>query len=373
MRWFQSGKPVSKVKPAVPPEERPSDAPTPAQPKTPDGAGDAAALTPVVATEPIPESILHARAQATRFLADVYRTATHRAGASARFRIDPAEANRVGLSLVECVREPYWLKNGNFPPVLAQRDYPILHPVGTALLAVRIGKELRYEEEDLINLGVASLFQNIGQYLLPRDLFLKEGELTESERKQINEHPKTGYETLRRFGFEAKVFVTVLQHHERWDGSGYPDGRRRNDIFRFARVVAVADTYHALISARPWRPAMMAPEALEFVVGFGDELFELSLAQTILKVVPSYEVGTKVRLSTGEVGFVVDSNLGVQNRPLVRITTNAHGQALPGPFDLDLSASENLSKLVVEVLAGAVKEKWACEHENEGRCHRSIR
>ena len=122
-----------------------------------------------------------------------------------------------------------------------------------------------------------------------------------------------------------------------------------DEISFFARIIALADTYHALLSKRPHRAALKPHEAVEFIVAYSGESFDPELTQIFARRTPQYPAGLVVRLSTGEVGIVSNPNAGHIARPVVRICYE-DGNAVQEPYDLNLSERECMTKLIVEVL-----------------------
>ena len=231
------------------------------------------------------------------------------------------------------------------------RDYEAQHPINVAVLSYITGRALGLNSQALEDLLQAALLQNIGYVFLPPDLIDREGELTPSELEKMRAHPEKGYQLLKATkGLNASVMATVYQHHERWDGSGYPLGLAGDRIYPLARILAVADTYDALISERPYRRAYMPHEAIEYVMGFGGEQFDYYVVDAFTRNTPSYNVGTRVRLNSGDEGFVVKSNRGLVARPKVRVFWTEDGRELPKPYEIDLSLPQNQSKLVVAVV-----------------------
>lgn len=138
------------------------------------------------------------------------------------------------------------------------------HSLRVAELSVAMGSALRLEEEALFSLRVGGLLHDVGKLGVSAAILDKPGRLTAEEFEQIKEHPAAGARILQAFdqSHMGDVYDIVLHHHERLDGSGYPDGLRGSEISLAARIVAVADVYDALISLRPYRGAMPHAEAV---------------------------------------------------------------------------------------------------------------
>ena len=143
------------------------------------------------------------------------------------------------------------------------------------------------------------------------------------------------------------VVEAVEQHHERWDGSGFPARLKGEDICHFAHIIAIADTYYELVSLRPDREPYMPHEAAEFIIAYSGALFDPELVKLFTRLVPLYPTGTTVKLNSDEVGIISDSNVGHLARPIVRVC--AMGRSLRKPYDINLSEPKYQDRLVVEV------------------------
>lgn len=147
-----------------------------------------------------------------------------------------------------------------FPGVLnlmlgLKDGYTSQHTRQVAEFAVAIGKELGLSEQQLGELECAALLHDIGKAGVPDVILKKPGALSEGEWAAIKLHPVIGAEVAAEAGFAPVITQAIRQHHERLDGSGYPDRLRDEAIGLYARIIAVADTYHAMTSDRPYRPA----------------------------------------------------------------------------------------------------------------------
>jgi HD-GYP domain-containing protein (c-di-GMP phosphodiesterase class II) len=130
-------------------------------------------------------------------------------------------------------------------------------------IAVAMGRELGWPEEQLHGLRVAALVHDIGKISIPAEILTKPGKLNAAERAMINMHPETGYFILKDIPFVWPIAEIVRQHHEKLDGSGYPLGLRGNAILPEARVLAVADIVEAMTAYRPYRPGIALDTVLK--------------------------------------------------------------------------------------------------------------
>jgi putative nucleotidyltransferase with HDIG domain len=145
----------------------------------------------------------------------------------------------------------------------SQRDpYTAIHQERVAKLACAIAQELGLSQDMTEGLQTAALLHDIGKISVPSEILGKPGTLSEIEMGIVRSHPAVGYELLEHVPFRHPVALTVLQHHERMDGSGYPDGLLGDELLFEARILAVADVLEAMSSHRPYRPSLGLGAAL---------------------------------------------------------------------------------------------------------------
>jgi putative nucleotidyltransferase with HDIG domain len=147
----------------------------------------------------------------------------------------------------------------------AKSSFTFRHSERVAALAVRLGDALGLEEGDLVELRRAALLHDIGKLALPNRILDHPGELTGGDLERVREHPRHTARILRRVPVLSPVAATAAAHHERLDGSGYPDGLHGDMLDRPTRILAVADVFDALTSDRPYRPALEPGLALTIV------------------------------------------------------------------------------------------------------------
>ena len=211
------------------------------------------------------------------------------------------------------------------------RDYNFVHPVKVASLSILIAKATGLNDREIKQLGMASLFQNIGYVLLPQGILEKPGFLNSAEMKAVQRHPVYGSQILARYTEIGPEAVNiVLQHHERWNGSGYPFGLRGNGISQPASILGITDVCFALASKRPHREEFLpafaiehsivsSQDAIEYVYAYSGELFSPELVKAFTRIVPIYPAGTMVKLNDGRIGIVSESNPECVRRPKLRI------------------------------------------------------
>ena len=211
-------------------------------------------------------------------------------------------------------------------------------------------------DDRLATLGVGLLLHDIGKLAVPPDILQKPGKLTEDEWKAMRAHPMLGVQILKGADDVSPLARAVVRsHHERWNGTGYPDAMSGPEIHQFARIAAVADVFDALTSDRAYRKAVPTPEVYEYISTRAGQDFDPDVVNVFRSYVAPYPVGTTVRLSDGSAGIVQEVRPDAVTRPIVRVICGPDGAATPREFDLlnapDVHVVETNFELQVPVLA----------------------
>ncbi|MFO7866513.1 MAG: PAS domain S-box protein [Candidatus Aminicenantes bacterium] len=151
-------------------------------------------------------------------------------------------------------------------------------------LSVAIARELRLPREKTEAVSIAALIHDIGKVAIPSEILTKAGKLSKNEFDLIKEHPQIGYDILKDVDFPYPIAQIVRQHHERMNGSGYPQGEKGEDILLEARIISVADTAEAMSSHRPYRPALGIDAALEEIQKNRDILYDPKVADACIEL-----------------------------------------------------------------------------------------
>ncbi|MCL6448917.1 MAG: HD-GYP domain-containing protein [Armatimonadetes bacterium] len=224
----------------------------------------------------------------------------------------------------------------NLVDIRAIDDYTFGHCVNVCVLSLLTGITLGYNREKLLRLGMGAILHDIGKAAVPGEILNKAGRLTEEEFIIIKQHPEQGYRTVLKMpGISPASAQVVYQHHERYNGSGYPLGLKEREVHEFAYICGVADVFDALTADRVYRKACPVHEAYEMVAGSGNHLFDFRVVKAFLENIAAYPVGTWVRLSTGEIGLVTENRRGYPLYPRVRVFFDGSGSPVE-PFELSL-------------------------------------
>ncbi len=216
-------------------------------------------------------------------------------------------------------------------------EYTYTHSTNVAILSVILGKHLGLPQEELELLGIAGLFHDVGKARVPEQILNKPGKLTEREFQIMKAHTLEGYKVLSaEEDIHPEVLKGVLEHHERFDGGGYPRRISGKKIGRYSRILAVVDVYDALTSKRVYKPAVAPSKALGMLYTKRENEFHSAYVEGFIKCMGIYPVGSFVRLSGGEYGVVCEANPVEPLRPKVKIVFDAKLRSMP-PKLVDLN------------------------------------
>jgi len=173
----------------------------------------------------------------------------------------------------------------NISRLLDERDrYTAVHSTDVADLAVKVAQEMSLSQPDIESIEIAARVHDIGKVAVPDSILLKPGPLTEDEWLVMKRHPVVSAELIEGIEIYAKVANAVRHEHERWDGSGYPDGLKGEEIPLVSRVIAAADIYDALCTDRPYRSAFTSMEAAKMIREMSGTDIDPAVADALLRV-----------------------------------------------------------------------------------------
>lgn len=209
----------------------------------------------------------------------------------------------------------------------SHNTYTFAHSVNVSILGTMLGHRAGLNALRLQDLALGLILHDIGKMQVPVTILDKPGKLTESEFTLMKEHARSGYDALRGLmSLSAHAKIVVLQHHEKYDGSGYPKGLKGDDIHLNAQIGAIVDVYDALTSDRIYRKRFLPHEALEYMKSGDGSHFCPTLLRTFLDSVAPYPPGTLLKLSSGEIAIVAQVDMKAASRPIVKVIQDAEGQ-----------------------------------------------
>ena len=216
-------------------------------------------------------------------------------------------------------------------------SYELGRAMDTSILMITFGRFLQYPKERLEVLGLAGMLLDLGKTSLPDSVLRKKDMLTPDEYETVKAHVMHSVERVRgAAGLPRGVDEVILQHHERQDGSGYPGGLREDDISIDGAISAIADSFSALTSSRPYAEQASPSNALSLLHKLRGTLFHEALVEQFIQCIGIYPVGSAVELNTGEVAIVIAQNLVRRLQPRVMVILDADGKLIHPQKMLDL-------------------------------------
>lgn len=212
-------------------------------------------------------------------------------------------------------------------------DSVYAHCINVALISRMIGRWLHFEQHDLDTLTCCGLLHDIGKIMIPEEILNKPGKLTDDEFAMIKSHPKFGYEMLRNQNIDSRIKRSALMHHERYDGSGYPNGLTDELLSDYAMIVAIADVYDAMTAARAYRVPLSPFQVIANFEDDGFQKYHTKYIYVFLHRIASTYQNNRVLLSDGRACKIVMLNQNSLSRPIVQFDD---GECL------DLSAQREL-------------------------------
>jgi len=198
-------------------------------------------------------------------------------------------------------------------------DSTYAHCMNVALICRVMAGWLSLSEEDTEVLTLCGLLHDIGKIGISDSIVKKPGKLTDEEYDIIKGHSQKGYDILANQDIDERVKLTALQHHERCDGSGYPNSLQADEIIDFAKLVAIADVYDAMTSARVYRQGLCPFKVISIFEEEGLQKYDPQFILTFLERIGSSYINNNVRLSDGRIGEVVLINRNRLSRPTVKV------------------------------------------------------
>lgn len=224
-------------------------------------------------------------------------------------------------------------------------DYTFAHSVNVCILSIMTGMTLLYHDLKLKELGIGALLHDIGKTKIDKKILNKTETLTREEFIEIKRHTEYGFDILRSYDDISLLAAHVAyQHHERWDGKGYPRQLAGENIQAYARIVAAADVYDALLADRPYRPSYSVHQAITILKNMSGIYLDANCVSALIANIAIYPVGSLIELNTGEIGIVVDNNKEFPTRPIVRIIIDNNKHKIVRQHEIDLS---KLSTIII--------------------------
>lgn len=222
-------------------------------------------------------------------------------------------------------------------------EYTYTHSMNVALYSTLLAKYMGADDAMTEEIGVAGFFHDIGKLFVPLEIINFPGKLSDEQFKLVRKHPEYG-ETygVEVSGLTDGVRRGIVEHHERYDGKGYPRGKKANEISTAGQMLLVADIYDALSSRRCYKPAMSSGDSLALMYRERSSMYAPGMLESFIKAVGVYPSGCLVRLSDNSVAIVTEQTAS-SLQPQVVVLMDAWGGRLKPPLLLDLSRNKKLT------------------------------
>jgi HD-GYP domain-containing protein (c-di-GMP phosphodiesterase class II) len=224
------------------------------------------------------------------------------------------------------------------------------HSVNVAIVAIKIANGLKFDRRRSIEVGVSGMVHEVGMVRVPEGVLTKRGELTPSEQDLIRRHPEFGREVLssveEKYPYLPEV---VFQEHERWNGKGYPQGLKENEINEYAQIIGLADSFIALTHTRHYRDNFIAYKAMQSIIERRNVDFSARMIKALIDVISIFPVDSLVKLNNGAIAKVVRTNKNYPVRPVIQLVSDSRGMRVEDEAEIDLS-NEPMIYIVSPVL-----------------------
>ncbi len=235
-------------------------------------------------------------------------------------------------------------------------DYLYSHSVNVCILASSLAEELGYSEDAIAEIGLGGLLHDVGKLKTPLDILLKPGRLNDTEWEAMKQHPYYGFKILSELeGVSPKTVNMVYEHHMRPNPKGYPRPKEGAGPAPESQIIAVADTYDASTTLRPYQDPLTPANAIKRMKKMSRETrdFNLDILETFSVMMGIYPIGTSVRLDTNEIALIA-RYLPQRPAPQVKIFIDREGALLPEPYEADLNDKDAESGIPLRSIVAEV-------------------
>jgi HD-GYP domain-containing protein (c-di-GMP phosphodiesterase class II) len=201
--------------------------------------------------------------------------------------------------------------------------------INAAILSALIAEGFEFSDQNMRQLVIGALLHDVGMLRLPKEILNKRGWLSPAETQQMQAHTYYSYHIVREeLNFAEDIGRIAIQHHERWDGEGYPRHFRGQEIAMGARIVSVVDAFEAMVSEKPYRNSMMGYHAMKNILSDNFRRFDPEVLKVFVEIMGIYPIGSIICLNTGAVARVTDVRGEAPLRPKIRIMIDENGMEL---------------------------------------------
>ncbi len=234
--------------------------------------------------------------------------------------------------------------------IKSMNNYMYQHAVQVTVLSLVIGADMQMNNNDLKNLAISAMLHDIGLSMIDPELWVYNDEFSDDDKEIYRQHAELGYQFIKDTSIlPGPATIGILEHHENYDGSGYPPlGRKGKKIHPNARIIAIANVYDKMTSGGIDGRFVPQNEAIEYIMGNSGNQgrFDIEMATRFVRRVVPFPIGTYVRLSNKRIAVVVAYNINQPMRPVLRIVEK--GKSFESLQKFDLMDNQYLNTTIIE-------------------------
>jgi HD-GYP domain-containing protein (c-di-GMP phosphodiesterase class II) len=246
---------------------------------------------------------------------------------AAEERVEPKVIDKLSGDLVQLVRD----KEAAIVSAILSANvvgYDMARAgVNCAILSVVVGQTMKLPPHRLVHLASGALLHDVGMLRVPDAIIEKKGSLSPEEAQKMRAHPLMSYRIItRELQYPDDVGLVGLQHHERWDGEGYPRKTAGQDTDVLARIVSVADAFEAMVSQKPYRNSMIGYAAIKNLLSDNSRRFDPDVLKAFVRSMGIYPIGSIVVLNNAAIARVIDTHADAPLRPKIKVIVDEFGK-----------------------------------------------
>lgn len=256
----------------------------------------------------------------------------------------------------------------------SQKNFLVTHSMRTTVLAIAIALQLHMPLSKMIDLGVTSILHEIGMLRLPPQVYMTDKKLTPGERSQILKHPVLGYTIVKDLSFPLNIQLGVLEHHEKENGTGYPQKKSGDKISTNAKIISVACSYEAITSPRSYKSERPTFEAIVELLQNANHPYDDSIIRALLYTVSLFPIGSYVYLSNRKIAQVIDTNPDNPKAPVVQYLTEKDPDGSPKVIPTGVNGinivrilSKQEEKDIIQLIESKEKAKEKAAEQTEAQ------
>ncbi len=281
-------------------------------------------------------------------------------------KIETTIRNRLPATFIDETKDIIYLINlelfnkvqGNIINLLNIEDYDDLkysHSLNVAIISMDFAKLLNKDEDSILDIGLAGFLHDIGKMRIPYHIVNKKDQLSSDEYQIIQEHSRKGYEIVKDCkNLSDFVKETILTHHEKYDGTGYPLGLKEDQIDDGVYILSLSETFDALTSDSSYKKSFSLQSAFNLIIQESGKRFKPELAHLFVtkmhhlyKESSYYPIGSIVKLNTREMALVIEKDNDLTSRPVVEVFKNPRGEKIrPITINLKVDGSRYIERIL---------------------------